>query len=266
MLYISSRQALSNENRLSVTDSYWDISIVRGSIKSQQVTEDKLLARIRGLNVLVVVHGYNNEFEDIPRAFSMIENRRRRYLSDFYDLLLGYTWPGGDDSLDYFAAKRRSGIVAPRFAGNLLRLHGAAASIDVMSHSMGARVVLSAYPLLPMGTVRCNLMMASAVDNESIESGQKYFRAMRNVGESLLMHSRNDSVLRLAYRAAEWDRALGYSGPEDPGDIRANLTNTTIANCKRLIESHGAYKSSDPVFSLIRDWLQGEIQEQFVTI
>lgn len=266
MLYISCRVDLRNEDELGESDTYWDVTTTGGRIRADPISEEDLRREVQGEKILVVVHGYNNEFEDIPRAFDMIEARRRRYLSDYYDRIIGYTWPGGDDPTDYIKAKRRSGVVAPRLAANLRRLGDAADTIDVMSHSMGARIVLSAYPRIPRGTVRCNFLLASAIDNESIEAEEKYHAAMKRVGESLILHSKHDGVLRFAYSLAEWDSALGLCGPENPGDVVANLPNTTVANCKRVVESHGGYKSSDPVFRFIREWMSGAVGEQFVTV
>ena len=62
-------------------------------------------------------------------------------------------------------------------------------------------------------------MMAAAVDNESVESGERYFEATSYADNTYVVHSKNDGTLSGGYRVLEWDRALGHSGPENVDDI-----------------------------------------------
>jgi len=91
--------------------------------------------------VLILVHGYNNELEDITRAYNLIEGKISRFMKNKYDVVIGYSWPGGDSRFEYFSAKTRSGAISPRFGENLRQLHSANTrpkSLDLMTHSMGA--------------------------------------------------------------------------------------------------------------------------------
>lgn len=272
MLFISSRKSLENENAIGA-DEYYDIGIRRHVLTT--VTElnsgmADIQRAVAGKKILVLVHGYNNEFEDVIRAYDMIDGHTKKHMRSKYDLVIGYTWPGGDDRFDYFAAKTRAGALAPRFAENLRQLHTAAtrpAAMDVMTHSMGARLTLEALKVLPTRAVVRNLFLtAAAVDNESIEKGEEYFTANGRAGQSFVFHSKNDGVLKYAYNVAEWDRALGLHGPEDPADIIRNAKRTLVINCKRKIKGHGDYKQQEDVYRFLNRNVEGVTAAQFSTL
>ena len=271
MLFISTRKELDNEDDLGPT-TYWDIPIVNQVELGEPAGRQELsLADLRdsvtGKSVLVLVHGFNNEFEDIIRAYGIIDSQVQAHLSEWYDEVIGFTWPGGDSPLDWYAPKRRAGVVGPRLAQFLQHFAGEAATIDLMSHSLGARVVLGALNLLPADSVRANFMTASAVDNEVIEPHQKYFAAVRTgATESIVFHTKNDSVLKSAYRLAEWDNPLGLFGPENPAAVIEHLSNVTVGNCKNVISGHGEYKTSDSIYQFINQWMMGNIDTQFATL
>jgi hypothetical protein len=114
--------------------------------------------------------------------------------------------------------------------------------------------------------VRNLILLASAVDNESIEHGEEYFSATGRVQNSFVFHSRHDQVLNLAYRIAEFDRALGLHGPEDPGNIIARSKHTLVVNCKRKIKGHGEYKGADAIYKFLNRNVNGVTANQFSTL
>ena len=70
MLFVSTRENLSNEDVIGPT-SYHDLDI-RGQIEIRENRVELDLAavkqRISNQRILILVHGYNNELEDITRA------------------------------------------------------------------------------------------------------------------------------------------------------------------------------------------------------
>lgn len=267
MLFVSTRKDLDNEDEIGQT-SYWDVDIDHQmATGSLPILLEDLQARIQGKTVLILVHGFNNEFEDIVRAYDMIGDRVKRFLDKWYHMVIGFTWPGGNSPVDWYEPKKRAGTVAPRLARFLRDIRGNVKNVDLMSHSLGGRVVLSALKLVPEDTVRANFMMASAVDNEVLEPGEKYFVSVKHAAtESLVFHSKHDFVLSSAYRIAEWDNPLGLFGPENPATIMDSLPEVYVANSKSVIKGHGDYKDSDEIYQFIHRWMNGEINEQFATL
>ena len=86
-------------------------------------------------------------------------------------------------------------------------------------------------------------------------------------------HQELGRVLKFAYRISEFDNALGLSGPEDPHDkiLHSGLNNPAtpnvfMANCKRHIRKHGAYKRSSPIYAYISAHLKGDTPNHYVTL
>ena len=267
MLLASCRKELADEEELGNKFTFWDVSLdSAGDVDNSPLSSDEFREELKGKSVLTLVHGYNNQFLDVARAYEIIEQKAEHHIGDYYDRVVGFTWPGGDGPLDWYSAKRRAGIVAARFGWLLDYMGQFTDCIDTMSHSLGARVTMKALTELAPATVRYNFLLASAVDNESIEAGEAYHAALHAVDGSIVFHSKHDDVLRFAYSAAEWDYALGYLGPENPGDLMANAPTCYVANCKRVIGGHGQYKYTDAVYSFIAEWIDADSMDQFVTL
>jgi hypothetical protein len=152
-------------------------------------------------------------------------------------------------------------------------LRGAGAIVDVNSHSLGAHVTFEALKDTGASIVRNAWNFASAVDNESVEKGERYFTATQRCQRFYVFHSKNDPVLRIWYRVGDFfdfDTALGYSGPEDPRSIMDHSPNLTVINCKDVVASHGGYRSTGQVWSFMQQELSAPPttagRAQFVTL
>lgn len=266
MLIASSRRELFDSERVGSDTKYFEIETSQFVADSvDQIEEDAFFARLEGLNVLLLVHGYNNDFHDVIRAYSTIQKQIQTNVTEYYDEVIGYTWPASDSEWEYFKAKRRAGVVAPRFGHLIENLVDKCEALDLMSHSLGARVVLRS--LVDFGvSVRANFLLASAIDNESIQLGEQFGPATGFAEGTVVFHTKHDAVLRYAYSAAEWDYALGYLGPEDPADILQNSEECYVVNCKNVVSGHGQYKYSQEVFTYLNEWLSGNIETQFSTL
>src|SRR4029079_16893562 len=64
----------------------------------------------------------------------------------------------------------------------------------------------------------------------------------------------------------DFDTALGYSGPEDPGAIMTDSGNVRVINCKDVVHSHGGYRSAGEVWSYMSGELAHPSKVQFVTL
>lgn len=270
MLLISARKDFWDSNLLSDSDEIRNVVLTDESL-GDPVSEAKFLADITNKRILLIIHGYNNEEDDVVRAYDIIENKINSLLSDaggepVYDTIIGYTWPGGDDGLDYFAARKRSGAVAPRVDTWLSKMVNVADSIDVMAHSMGCRIALMAQKNGKGKRIRNLFTMAAAVDDESIEMGQEYYVSTQNCDTSYVFHSSLDSVLANAYKLAEGDRALGQYGPEDTASIIDNSKNVKVINCKNVVKKHGGYKQCDSLYRYIANEFGLGKANQFTTL
>lgn len=275
MILISARENFWSDTKLAVVDKIKNVDL-NGDKKSKDINEEKFLSEISGKRVLVLVHGYNNEPEDVHNAYAIIESKIAKLTANQIDQVIGYIWPGGDDPLDYFAAKRRANALARRFGIWLQKMEGNNATIDLMGHSMGVRVILKALKTRDRRVVRNVFTMAAAVDNQSVQRDEEFFVSTQQCENMFIFHSKHDSTLKYLYSIAEFDYALGLVGPEDPADIMKNFkpsaevsssaTSLYVANCKNVIQKHGGYKHSDRIYNYISNFLANGKNNQFSTI
>jgi len=107
---------------------------------------------IRGKNVLLLIHGYNNNSKEALSTYRLInahvsafkDNRQTK----FYDIVLGYLWPGNDQSVEYYDARRHVSELAKTLRSHLEFLAASSGKVDVLAHSMWNNHVLEAliYP------------------------------------------------------------------------------------------------------------------------
>jgi len=272
MLMVSCRKDFWSATEFSSADEIRSIDLATSA--GQGVPRDQFVQQVRNKRVMVLVHGYNNEERDVIASYSTIQDRMR--LLGFlggghaaYDAIVGFAWPGGAVGVSFPFARQRAGESATRFASLLATLKTAGATIDLNTHSLGAHVAFEALSEAGTGTVRNAWNFASAVDNESIEHGERYFQATARCEKFYVFHSKNDPVLRVWYRIGDFfdfDTALGYSGPEDPGAIMTDSGNVRVINCKDVVHSHGGYRSAGEVWSYMSGELAHPSKVQFVTL
>ena len=271
MILISAREKFWSDTELAVQDRIKEVDLV-GKAPSKDLTQQDLWSKIGSKKILVLVHGYNNEPEDVHNAYAIIENRILLNKMG-YDLVIGYIWPGGDDLTDYFRAKKRTNALARRFGIWLQEMADNQVIVDLMGHSMGTRVILKSLKTQNQNLARNVFTMAAAVDNESIQLGEEFSDSVTRCVNLHVFHSKHDPVLKFMYSMAEWDAALGLVGPEDPQDIinnfdpsNSNSSNVYIINCKNVIKKHGDYKRTKSIYSHISKFLGGAPYLQYTTL
>lgn len=272
MLMVSCRKDFWSATEFSTTDEIRRVDLDSGA--GTTVSQNQFLQEIQSKRLTLLVHGYNNEERDVVDSYGAID-RQMRLLgflggsASTYDLLVGFAWPGGATGVSFPFARHRAGESATRFARLLAELRSAASVIDINTHSLGAHVAFEALRTGATRMIRNAWNFASAVDNESIESGERYYQGSQRCENFYVFHSKNDPVLRVWYRIGDlfdFDTALGYSGPEDPADIIRSSRNVRVVNCKEVVHSHGGYRSSGEVWAYMSQQLTGATGDQFVTL
>ena len=255
MLIISARRHFSNADYFSdQTYAVSDIDLQSDTIIAENIAINQFVEQVKDKRVLLLVHGYNTEQDEVYDAYAVIERRIDHHLKDTYDLVLGYSWPGGDQLWEWKQAKSRSNGEGRRLRFLLESMP--CKTIDIMSHSLGGRVVLKALKYSgKKELIRNYYCTAAAVDDECLEPGEEFFRAVESWQKIFIFHSKYDRVLATAYVMAEFDSALGLRGPEDKDYIQNEANSIHIINCKHKVKSHGGYKNSSEMYQFIRQYL-----------
>ncbi len=100
MYIISSRRNFSDPDVLSATGHMFrEIDLSTDSVDQSFDDPTQFTKEIARQRVLLLVHGYNNEQDEVYDAYSVIENKVRTHMTQEYDEVIGYSWPGGDLSI-----------------------------------------------------------------------------------------------------------------------------------------------------------------------
>jgi esterase/lipase superfamily enzyme len=258
MIIVSARKDFDNPDRLTSTGHLIkEIDLGQNAVIAPDIDVGQLAQQLSGKRVLMLVHGYNTEQDEVYDAYQVIERKIAGKLPEVYDLVIGYAWPGGDKGIEWWTGKHRANAVARRFRFLIELMAGRASSLDLMSHSLGARVVLKA--LKESGQddlVRNYWCTAPAVDHECLEPAREFSRALPSCKRLFVFHSARDGVLRLAFFTAERDPALGLFGPEDRQWVSSQARRIFVANCKRCVDHHGGYKHADQLYRYLSTYVE----------
>ncbi|MDQ0463937.1 hypothetical protein QO010_001708 [Caulobacter ginsengisoli] len=169
---------------------------------------------------------------------------------------MGVLWPGDwalpQIPLNYIGAGPDADASGRRLAEYADSHFPGAASVSLISHSMGARLVLTAANRTGK-TVRQICVAAPAVDDRILADRQRFEAARRRAARTTVMSSMGDNVLKLAYPAGTlaalvgrqddmpFGTALGYSGSR-PNPLTL-VDNTAIPKAQKY--DHGDYLPSE---------------------
>ncbi len=253
MILISCRKDFSNSRGFSAKNEIRNYPFMSKLDTFEALDEMNLAEQMRGKHVLILIHGFRNPLTNVASSYqrvlkglidSGLMNDPAIGAGPGYDLVLGFTWPGFETPIGFFPAvpfANRSG----GFFRSLLELVSRnAKTVDVQTHSLGARVALQALAGGTEGFVDNLLLTAPAVDDESLEPGQEFNGALLNCRRCLVYHSDKDNTLKIGYRLGDLDRALGLKGPQHPDIIKATSPGVIVVNCKKVVSSHGGYRSA----------------------
>ena len=240
MLIVSSREGFTNPDLFNpkghTVRKYSDHSYYHES----SPTLLQLKHILRSKKVLFLIHGFRTESLGVYKSYQKIRKNIESYLPTRYDYIVGYSWPGGNRLWEWDQAKKAADKTGSSFRFLLESLE--CESIDIISHSLGARVALTALK----HTKRKSLVnhyhcMAGAVDDQCLQPGKEFYRALESMNRVYIYHSRKDDVLSKAYRITEFDSPIGLYGPEDK-NYASKHSKIYIVDCKSKISSHSGYK------------------------
>jgi hypothetical protein len=226
--------------------SFWD----EGD-RHLQATE--FAARVAGRHLVIATHGFN---VDRAAGITRLGAWRDMYTLPPQTEYVGLLWPGDAQLMrviDYPVEGTVAIDAGDKLALALNTYASHALSISLVSHSLGARVILQAARNLSR-PVRTMVLMASAIENDCLMS--EYGVAAENVVRINVVASRRDHVLELAYPAGNLlgrlimasapnlHTALGRDGP-NPTLLATQLGNACQIDVAWAFD-HGDYLPSAP--------------------
>jgi Alpha/beta hydrolase of unknown function (DUF900) len=191
----------------------------------QSLSEAQLLDDIRGRHVLIATHGFN---VDRAAGIACLSNWEGLLQLASPSVFFGLLWPGDSiwlHGLDY-PDEPRVADDAGKLLGPFLDANfGGAASISLVSHSLGARVLLATVSKMSR-PIRRAIIMAGAIDNDCLST--EFKTAAAKIEEISVLASRADKVLSAEFPIGNffggivdaghpwWRAPLGQRGPASP--------------------------------------------------
>jgi len=250
MILVSCRKEFADTRAFAEHNVVRDFPSLTNLDEFVELDDEALAERMQGHHVLFLIHGFRNPLRSVASAYQRIA----RGLADInavgdagYGLIVGFAWPGFATPLGFFPAVPFANRSAGFFRSLLELASRSARTVDVQTHSLGARVALQALGGQTDGFVDNLMVTAPAVDDEVLEPLREFHAALTLCRRCLVYHSEKDRTLKVAFRigdAPEFDRALGWKGPQRPDVIAAECPDVFVIDCKRAVNSHGGYRSS----------------------
>ncbi|MBK6933329.1 MAG: DUF726 domain-containing protein [Saprospirales bacterium] len=208
-----------------------------------ELDEAALQQAVRGKNVLVLIHGMGTSF-----AWTMHYYRRLLHRDLPYDMIVGVVWPGGEvknsrlaNGLLFLQAGARAKKAGKKLAPLLAALSASADTLDVLTHSLGAKTGLFSLKHGPANNIDNLFLTAPAISARSLLPHKRYgFAAGRVRGKIAVFYSRNDRAF--AFPAKRKMGRRGFVGAaRQPGEKFINV------DCSEKVLSHMDYWRSRAV-------------------
>ena len=253
MILASCRKNFDSNQYLAAELLYRDYS-ASGSFRPRDLAD--LQAKVRNRHVCILVHGYSNPLPDVLGAYAELQTRMEAagIAAPFnYGLILGFTWPGwrGPGFPIARTAAEKAGKHLRRLV-TALRL-AAPLSVDIQTHSLGARVALAALKP-PAGIFVDNLLLsAPAVDCTILQPGREFHDSLSACNRAWVYYSRRDAVLRKLFPVGDAadgiTRALGLNGPRRPAQALQQHPNLYLVDGTACIPEHSAYRKTPAYYA-----------------
>lgn len=266
MILVSCRRNFDSNQFFSETNEIRRYPTLQRLEQFDVLSPGELAAAVKGKHVLVLVHGFRNPLANVAASYAEVEAGMIRHgLLDpgGYDAVLGFAWPGFQTTLGFFPAVPWANRSSAFFRGLLRQLGGNATTIDVQTHSLGARVALQALAFAGEVWVDNLLLTAPAVDDESLEPKEEFNASLASCRRCLVYHSTGDPVLKVTYRLGQIDRALGYKGPQHRAIVEQSCREVFVVDSSEVVHSHGGYRDTSRFYEHWLRVLREEPLDQF---
>jgi len=220
-------------------------------------------------DAIVLVHGFNNDFDLVTAAYFEFEKRLLKL--GFAGNVVGFTWPSYGKWFQYFGDVEQVEYAAFGFLNFLLayRQRLAARSLHLNAHSMGAHLVFralanySAVDAIPAAGPGESLigeltLFAADVSGAALEKNEDGRRAAGEAQRLTSYFSGNDQVLGIS-EIANHESRLGLEGAAHAAQLPSNAFQV---DCTTLIFEHAGYRDETEVMKDLVAVLAGKPSDQ----
>lgn len=263
MYIVSCRKGFDSDQVIGKENQYRNYANPADASVFQDMNKTQILEQAANKHVAILVHGFNNKTPEVMGGYWRVVTQMKDTGVTGpagYGLVLGFSWPGFSTAAGFFTAVINARRAAP-FLGDLVNsVRAVAHSVDVQTHSLGARVALEALKN-PKKTFIDNLLLsAPAVDNHMLEPDESFNASLSSCNRCLVYHSQNDPVLKNAFPLGDITdgihKALGFKGPRNKA-ITLKSPNLYVVDCSQRVHGHSEYKDTKQYFQHWNQVLSG---------
>jgi esterase/lipase superfamily enzyme len=231
----------------------------------EELTRTDIVNAAKNKHVGILVHGFNTDVDQAMAAYWEIVDRMRQTGvagAQGYGLVIGYLWPGFSTPLGYAPAVVNANRAGTRLIDLVNSLRTTVLSVDVQTHSLGARVALSALKNPKQVFIDNLILTAPAVDNHLLEPTQDFYPAMDSCNRCFVCHSDKDSVLSTSFWVGDITDgihgALGRKGPRSKQVTLSQTQNVYVVDCTARVKAdHSGYRKTNKYFNYWAKILSG---------
>lgn len=260
MYVVSCRKNFTSDQSLSETNQVRNYTNPQDPSAFHEMTMEQLTEKAANKHVCILVHGYRNPMENVMNAYwQMTQTMADTGISGAkgYGLVVGFAWPGRRTRIGFFVAPTNARKAGPKLLSLINDLRGVAHSVDVQTHSLGARVALTALRDARKVFVDNLMLSAPAVDHNLFELDKEFCSSLDCCNRCLVYHSKNDRVLKLSYPLADIaggvKKALGLRGPRSKVVTLADCPNLYTVDCGACVKEHSGYRKTSQYYE---HWLR----------
>ena len=218
---------------------------------------------------LCLSRGFNNDFEDVTRAY--LDFQRRIRSAGFQGNILGFTWPSFGKWYRYFGDKEQVEFATPALINFLTKFRPLLGqkALYVNTHSIGAHLLIRV--LLDHSRNHANsdsspggkminevTFFAADVSDDILHRGEDGYDAVRETRRLTSYFTNRDPGLA-ASLIANTDGRLGLNGAHRP---RLLPKDAFRVNCQTVIEKHSGYHKEARVMKDLVAVLNGKPSDQ----
>lgn len=263
MYLVSCRKGFDSDQFLGSENQYRNYTNPADITVFQDLNKTQILEQATNKHVAILVHGFNNKTEDVMRGYWRVVTQMKSQGVTGpagYGLVLGFSWPGFATAAGFFTAVINAKRASSYLADLINDVRAVAHSVDVQTHSLGARVALQALKN-PKKTFIDNLLLsAPAVDNHVLEPDEAFNSSLESCNRCLVYHSTNDNVLKLSFPLGDLTdgihKALGNKGPRSK-PVTLKSPNIYVVDCSARVHDHSGYKDAKQYFDHWKQVLSG---------
>ena len=270
MIVVSCRHGFDSDVLLASDNQYRNYTNPAKPTSFKDLTLDDVLKAATNQHVAIFVHGFNNPVEDVLGAYwGMVQAMKDSGVTGpaGYGLVIGFLWPGKVTGPGYFPALVSAKRSAPFLQQFINALRPVVLSIDVETHSLGARVAFTALAKPKEIFIDNLLLTAPAVDNHLLEPDKSFYTALDSCNRCFVYHSGKDPVLKVAFPIADIadgiHRALGLKGPRSRKITLDKCPNTYVVDCTSRVDSHGGYRNVAQFYDHWKQVLSGGAMSRY---